>query len=118
MPQTIVNLALPVVTEKIDEVLISYPGHLYQQTFASLEMRQKLTAYVLSRIPGFYVTMEHATACSLESPRNCYSAEQHQQIEHLIRQGIEHLSRPGISPDYPRLTEWAETPFAPSSWFG
>lgn len=91
MPQTIVNFALPVVTERIDEVLASYPVYPYQHAFSAPERRQKLAAYVLSRIPGYYVTMDQAAACSLESPRSCYTPEQHQQIEQLIRQGIEHL---------------------------
>lgn len=129
MPQTIVNFALPIVAERIDEILAGYPFYPHQQAFSASERRQKLAAYVLSRIPGYYVTMDQAAACSLESPRNCYTAEQHQQIERLIHQGIEHLLTQAetwepYSDDY-LLTDSSSQPsakadatMAPSSWFG
>ncbi|MBD0268121.1 MAG: hypothetical protein ICV77_07475 [Cyanobacteria bacterium Co-bin8] len=118
MPQTIVNLALPVVTEKINVLLLGYPFYPYQQTFASPAVRERLVAYVLSRIPGFYVSMDHVAACSLESPGNCYSAEQHQQIEQLIHQGIEHLLNPRQAWGSSSRLDPSDSAFLPSSWFG
>ena len=118
MPQTIVNLALPVVTEKVDTILLTYPLYPHQQTFAAHDLRQKLVAYVLSRMPGFYVTMDHSAACSLESPLDCYSSEQHEQIDQLIHQGIGHLlSHPSQPQSWPS-SDRMETPLTPSSWFG
>ncbi|HEY9737086.1 MAG TPA: late competence development ComFB family protein [Trichocoleus sp.] len=129
MPQTIVNFALPVVSERIDEILASYPFYPYQYAFSTSERRQKLAAYVLSRIPAYYVTMDQAAACSLESPRNCYSAEQHQQIEQLIHQGIEHLlssvrswepysNHASASNHRPACGSESDSDMTPSSWFG
>jgi hypothetical protein len=118
MSQTIVNLALPVVTEKIDQLLLSYPFYPYQQTFASPALRERLAAYVLSRIPGLYVAMDHLSACSIESPDHCYSTEQHHQIEQLIRQGIEHLTDPYQTWNQPSAADESESALSPSSWFG
>lgn len=118
MSQTIVNLALSMVTEKINLLLQTYPWYPHQQAFVSPELRQKLTAYVLSRMPGLYVSMDQLSACSLESPVNCYSEEQHHEIDQLIHQGIEQLLSRALQYNHPFLTERSETLFAPSSWFG
>lgn len=118
MPQTIVNLTLPIVVEKIDEILDAYPFYPHQQAFATPDLRQKLTAYVMSRMPVVYVTMDDTRACFLESPAGCYSYDQQEQVNRLIRQGIETL----LSGDYDwrqrHLTEQPEATLAPSSWFG
>jgi len=118
MAQTIVNLTLPIVTEKIDQLLSTYPQQPYQDLFNSPELRQKLTAYVLSRLPVIYVTMESHQACNLNTSVECYSHEQHGQIEQLIHQGIDTLMalrrtlRRGQTPS---LTPTMATP---STWFG
>jgi hypothetical protein len=118
MAQTIVNLTLPVVTEKIDQILKNYPLYPHQELFDAAEMRQKLTAHVLSRLPVIYVTMDNDQACTLNNPLECYSPDQHEQIEQLIRQGIETLvvnrrviKKRQSSPLY-------ATAEAPSNWFG
>lgn len=118
MSQTIVNLALPVVTEKISLILQTYPWYPHQQTFASPDLRQKLTAYVLSRIPGLYVSMDHLSACSLESPVNCYSEEEQREIDQLVHQGIGQLLSHAHQHNHQVLSEHSETLFTPSSWFG
>ncbi|HEY9762030.1 MAG TPA: hypothetical protein V6D07_05865 [Trichocoleus sp.] len=118
MSQTIVNLALPVVTEKINTILQTYPWYSHQQAFISPDLRQKLTAYVLSRMPGLYVSMDNSSACSLESPVNCYSQEQHREIDQLIHQGIEHLLSHALQQNYQTQSGRTETLFTPSSWFG
>lgn len=118
MSQTIVNLTLPVVTEKIDRLLRTYPQQPHQEAFTSTDLRQKLTAYVLSRLPMVYVTMENTQACTLDSPVECYSHEQHVQIEQIIHQGVESLmaQRRTIVPRHgPALESPAA---APSTWFG
>jgi hypothetical protein len=118
MTQTIVNLTLPIVTDKIDDILAAYPLYEYRQIFAVPELRQKLTAYVLARLPVVYVTMDSDTNCGLESSRHCYSSDQHDQINHLIHQGIDALlGRPEIWRSSPRIDR-VEAEVIPSSWFG
>ena len=119
MTQTIVNLAVPLVTQKIEEILNIYPSYPHQQVFNSPNLRQKLTAYVLSRMPSFYLAVDELKACSIRSPASCYTAAQHSQIDRLIHQGIEHILQ--------QREAWVENPLpeqipeqteAPSSWFG
>ncbi|WOD37430.1 late competence development ComFB family protein [Nodosilinea sp. E11] len=118
MTQTIVNLTLPIVTDKIDDILAAYPLYEYRQVFAVPELRQKLTTYVLARLPVVYVTMDSGTACGLESTGHCYSSEQHAQINQLIHQGIEALlGRPEIW-QRRHSPERVEVEAIPSSWFG
>jgi hypothetical protein len=114
MTQTIVNLAALVVDEKITDILAQYPAHPHQQTFAADLLRQKLAAYVLSRLPALYTTLDEHQACSIDSPGSCYTAEQHSQMTQLIHRGIQHLlAQP------PRGTSQVpETTLTPSSWFG
>ena len=118
MTQTIVNLTLPIVTAKIDDILAAYPLYEYRQVFAVPELRQRLTTYVLARLPVVYVTMDSSTACDLESPGQCYSSDQHDQINRLIHQGIEALlGRPELWQER-SMPEMAEATSAPSNWFG
>ena len=117
MAQTIVNLTLPVVTEKINQLLKTYPHQPHQKLFNSPDLRQKLTSYVLSRLPVIYVTMDNNQACSLDDSVDCYSHEQNEHIEHLIHQGIDTLviHRHSIKK---RQNSPLTTTGAPSDWFG
>ena len=109
MANTLINIALPVVNEIIDDVLATGPSESYQETFTSTDARDRLATFVLSRLPARYMTITDSE-CSLEFPRNCYSAEQHRQIRQLVHQGIQKvLDRP--------LTSTPET-LIPSTWFG
>ncbi|MFQ4135840.1 late competence development ComFB family protein [Nodosilinea sp. PGN35] len=118
MTQTIVNLTLPIVTNKIDTILAAYPLYEYRQVFAVPELRQKLTAYVLARLPVVYVTMDSGAVCDMEPTGHCYSSAQHDQINQLIHQGIEALlGRPELW-QRQRSSELVEAEPIPSSWFG
>lgn len=118
MTQAIVNLTLPIVTDKIDDILAAYPLYEYRQVFAVPELRQRLAAYVLARLPVVYVTMDSSIAYGLESTGHCYSADQHDQINQLIHQGIEALlGRPEIWQQRPTPGMAEATP-TPSNWFG
>ncbi|WP_017299059.1 late competence development ComFB family protein [Nodosilinea nodulosa] len=118
MTQTIVNLTLPIVTDKIDDILAAYPLYEYRQVFAVPELRQKLTAYVLARLPVVYVTMDSGAASDMAVTGHCYSSDQHDQIKQLIHQGIDALlGRPEIW-QRRTTTELVEAEPIPSSWFG
>lgn len=118
MTQTIVNLTLPVVTDKIDDILAAYPLYEYRQIVAVPELRQKLTAYVLSRLPVVYVAMESSASPYAESTGHCYSSDQHDRINQLIHQGIDALlGRPEIWRSVTTSAPVEAEPI-PSSWFG
>ncbi|MEM7066343.1 MAG: late competence development ComFB family protein [Cyanobacteria bacterium P01_B01_bin.77] len=108
MANTLINIALPVVNEIIDDVLAD-PSESYRETFTSSDARDRLATFVLSRLPARYMTVaDHERP--LELPRNCYSAEQHRQIRQLVHQGIQKvITRP--------VALTSET-LIPSTWFG
>ncbi|MFG6097917.1 late competence development ComFB family protein [Leptothoe sp. ISB3NOV94-8A] len=108
MANTLINIALPVVNEIIDDVLATGSSASYRDTFTSSDARDRLATFVLSRLPARYMTI--AEECSLELPRNCYSAEQHRQIRQLVYQGIQKLLTRPISSTPDTLI--------PSTWFG
>lgn len=91
MSQAIVNLTLPIVMAKIETVLQdpAYPRH--GRTPNTADLRQRLTAYVLRRLPVIYVTLDQDTIQHLGTPSQCYSYEQHRHIDRLIQQGIQTL---------------------------
>ncbi|MBE9178007.1 hypothetical protein IQ268_05335 [Oculatella sp. LEGE 06141] len=114
MPKTIVNLTLPVVNAEIEEILHSYSSH--PASFSVPNLRQKLLSYVLCRIPGIYTVLDEAELLSVNVGTLCHAAEQRQQIDSLIHQGIQELMN--------AESQWSDrhTPpdsnMAPSSWFG
>jgi hypothetical protein len=118
MDKQIVNLSHGVVTQTIEDVLETYPSHPYQQAFANPDLRQKLTAYVLSRIPSSYITVDgHAPAMANLAPLSRSLKQRHDLLE-LVHHGIQTI----LTDDW----EWAERHipeapapgFAPSTWFG
>lgn len=109
MANTLINIALPVVNEIINDVLAAGSSESYRDTFTSSDARDRLATFVLSRLPARYMTVTDG-GCSLDLPRNCYSAEQHRQIRQLVHQGIQKvIARP--------VAHTPET-LIPSTWFG
>lgn len=95
MSRSNVNLAISVVETEAENLLHSYPYYPYQQVFAAPNLRQKLIAYVLSRIPHLYAVIE-AQEFSTDELLHCPS-EQRQQIEALIHCGIQFLLTTSLS---------------------
>ncbi|MEM7795952.1 MAG: late competence development ComFB family protein [Cyanobacteria bacterium P01_C01_bin.118] len=109
MANTLINIALPVVNDIINDVLTTGLSEDYGETFTNTDARDRLATFVLSRLPARYMTVSESE-CSLDLPRNCYSAEQHQHIRQLVHQGIQKVMTSPVNP----------TPeaFIPSTWFG
>jgi hypothetical protein len=89
MSKTTVNLTISIVEAETRKVLHSYPYYPYQQQFSTPTMRQKLVAYVLSRVPSLYAVVE-AQAVLIGEALSC-PPEQRSQVESLIHRGIHHL---------------------------
>jgi hypothetical protein len=89
MSNTIVNLTISVVEAEAENVLRHYPAYPYQQAFSTPVLRQKLIAYVLSRLPSLYAALEEQEDLVAEH-LHC-PPEQQQQIETLIHRGIQYL---------------------------
>lgn len=117
MTKAIVNLALPVVAEEIDKVLQSYPENSYRAAFSRPDLHQKLTAYVLNRIPGVYAVQEEAIAVCQNSSCLAEVVGRRSEITLLIHRGIrwlyqEHLEGSALE------SQQAELQPMPSHWFG
>lgn len=117
MSQTIVNLTLPIVIAKINDVLKDPPAWNDWPSLAHSDLQQQLAAYVLRRMPVVYITLESDVADNFYVT-NCYSHEQHLQIEQLIRQGIQLLRDHSSLKRQDAEQIWADSEVAPSTWFG
>lgn len=120
MSKTIVNLAIPIVTEEIERILESYPHHPYQQAFANPDMRQALVAYVLCRHPSLYAAVDEGPAQEecLNPDALHGSLEQPQHLEDTIRAGIEQILTEQSEQLEHQIPEEVEPNNEPSHWFG
>jgi len=118
MTKAIVNLALPVIEKKVEKALENAPSDSIKTTETTVALQERLVAYVLRRMPTFYVTTDNAQSCSLENPISCFSQAQQHEMDQLIYEGLQHLMA--------RHSSWetaAQEPVggfspAPSHWFG
>ena len=129
MSQVIVNLTLPIVVAKLETVLRDLASLSQGEGRDATDLRQRLTAYVLRRLPVLYITLDQDTIRRMGTPSECYSHEQHRQIDRLIQQGLQAIlhAEPSYGETYPsretiavacanhRLTQEAARV---SDWFG
>ena len=90
MSNKVINLTLPVVEQELNALLEIYPHKLHQVELTNSDLRQELLAYVLNRIPNYYVTQNNLS--SQKSSPMLATLEQQQQIKTLIFQGINYLT--------------------------
>ena len=95
------NQALPVVTEEIDNALEAYPNEACQKFFANSEVYNKLTAYVLSKIPAVYTVIESLQTAPKKPRFPSLSLELRLYIEAYIHQGIKEILRDYSKPKFP-----------------
>jgi hypothetical protein len=115
MTKTIVNLTLPVVVDQIETALEDYPHHPYQQAFAIPDLRQRLIAYVLSRISNNYTVLEEGENST--HAINC-SSDRILQIKNLVTQGIQDILQQHWEWSTHHIPSELESGLAPSHWFG
>jgi hypothetical protein len=92
--KVIVNLTFPVVVEKIEQVLETYPDHPYQQIFANPDTRQELIAYVLTRVQSVFMVVDEMEQALInaetlphpEAAKLCMGALVHQGIRDILNQ--------------------------------
>lgn len=116
MSKTITNITLPVVIEEIGKVLEPLPHYPAQQAFAIPELRQKLTAYVLSRISNCYAVVEDEEP--ITSKFVWCSSQQRLQIETLVAQGVQDILEQNLNWVFHHIPEKIDPDNAPSNWFG
>ncbi|MEY3298116.1 MAG: hypothetical protein RLZZ597_1376 [Cyanobacteriota bacterium] len=128
MSQVIVNVTLPIVVAKIEtalkDVTIEVQGEAH-----TTDLRQRLAAYVLRRLPVIYVTLDQESIRHRGTPSECYSYEQHRHIDHLIQQGLQAIlnAEPIYAEGYARdaaaavssaNSRLSQNVAAVSDWFG
>jgi hypothetical protein len=74
-------------------------------------------------VPTRYVTTEVNEVCSIDMPINCFSPQQQEQMDDLIREGIHHWTGRDRDSSYSlHITSHYAEPLSaedsPSSWFG
>lgn len=117
MTKTIVNLTREALVQAIESVLETYPHHPYQKAFSLDDLRQELIAYVLSRIPNFYVVEEYPDQ-SVHSTGFYHSPEERWHLEAAIHQGIEYVLCNNAEQVCHHIPEEVDPAFCPSNWFG
>ncbi|MFM7528311.1 MAG: hypothetical protein ACKO63_07455 [Nodosilinea sp.] len=119
MSQRILNLTLPVVSAKVDQVLRDNALKPTLDILTISDLRDRLTTYVVRRLPAVYVTLESEEAGTFKDPadvanHNYYPEQQLAEIEQLIEQGLRTLM--AVEPPYPTAT--LEAVEDVSCWFG
>lgn len=100
MTTTIVNLTLLKLSEELENILAIYSEHTYQKTLTSQDLRTKLVAYVLNRMPNRYITVEEEEMPLISSQSLLFSTHESLKMEKLIHQGIYDLSQKQDSYDF------------------
>ncbi|MBU7582185.1 MAG: hypothetical protein KAF91_04625 [Nostoc sp. TH1S01] len=119
MTKTLVNLTITVVVQELESILETYPHHPYQEAFANPDMRQTLIAYILSRIPNQYITVDAADKPEfICSESLCRSLERTLHIESIIRQGIEKVLGEQVQDIHRYIPEAVDPSLVASHWFG
>ncbi|MCW6034924.1 hypothetical protein K4A83_01360 [Spirulina subsalsa FACHB-351] len=87
MSKNLVNLTLLQVEEEMDHILAEQPDHI-QREFIRRDLFPDLTAYVLSRVPNFYMVCDQGQGKSLKTHLIHESAERQLARESTILNGI------------------------------
>jgi len=88
MSTVIVNRTLPIILKAIEQTLLTYAHHPYQQFFANPAKRQALIAYVLTRMYCTYDVVDENEQVALSETTQPHSVAMELYIESLVHQGI------------------------------
>ncbi|MBI4785315.1 MAG: hypothetical protein HY785_29005 [Oscillatoriophycideae cyanobacterium NC_groundwater_1537_Pr4_S-0.65um_50_18] len=91
MPKSVVNLTKLVVDAEIEQILDTCYHPPYRNIFATLELRQELVAYVLTRTRNVHITVEQGEESRLSVETMPYLTEAKLQIEEFIHHGIHEI---------------------------
>jgi hypothetical protein len=118
MTKTLVNLTISVVVKKLENILETYPHRPYQEAYANPDIRQTLIAYILSRIPNQYITVDEENPELICSDSLLRSLERTLHIESIIHQGIEKVLHEQVEDFHRYIPEAVDPSLVPSHWFG
>jgi hypothetical protein len=116
MTQVIINLALRMITSKVEEVLADIGSESHQEPLASNAFREELVAYVMRRMPAVYTTTEMSQA-DMNETHHCFTPEQQDRIVVLVHEGIRYLNH-SMSWQLAAVAATQDIEPSPSHWFG
>ncbi|MEO1134773.1 MAG: hypothetical protein AAFX40_18990 [Cyanobacteria bacterium J06639_1] len=117
--ETLVNLTVPMVVRDIESVLETYSQNAYRRAFAIPEMRRKLEAYVLSRVPNQYAVASEEDTSFENLDRIALShVSERSRVERVICDGIECVLQDNADKIGHQLPVDDNPCTAPSHWFG
>jgi hypothetical protein len=89
---TIINLTLLKVNGELENFTESiYPTYTYQKILNSPQLRQKLLAYVLDRMPNRYVMLTGERIISMSPESLYFSTQEKLEIKRLVQQAVVYL---------------------------
>jgi hypothetical protein len=92
MDMTLINLTLLKVNGEIENFLGKiYPVATYQKILRNPQLRQKLLAYILSRIPNRYAAFHSEKIISISPEPLSFSTGEKLEIKQLVQQGVVYL---------------------------
>ncbi|MBW4645612.1 MAG: late competence development ComFB family protein [Goleter apudmare HA4340-LM2] len=118
MSKTLVNLTEKIVVQEIEMILETYPLHPYQEAYANADLRQSLIAYILTRVPNNYISVDPEEQILISADYLHQYVGQISQMEAIIRQGIEAILNEQAEEVRRHIPEIAAPGFVPSDWFG
>ncbi len=118
MSQAIVNLTLPVIQKKVEVALEDVFSESLNQASTAITLQEKLVAYVVRRMPTFYVATENSRPDWNDNSINCFSQDQQHEMDQLIYEGLQHLIRRRSSWEISAQEASGGLESSPSHWFG
>lgn len=118
MSTVIVNLTEQAVLQDIEQLLATYPDHPHQQAFAHPDLRQKLLAWVLSRVQNVFVVAESTDEIAIHPDHAPYCNDVRSCQEYVIRQGIQEILTQEQQTTNHHLLEEEDPELPTSHWFG
>ena len=116
MSKTITNLTLPLVVKELESILDSDHYHSYRNAFAIPELRERLVANVLNRIPACYAMIEDNY--NMESNDTIVPSTLRMQLQIAVVEEIEHTVEENADWVNRHIPQETNSGFAPSDWFG
>jgi hypothetical protein len=118
MTKTLVNLAVPVIIQIIEEILENHPCR-YRNAFSIPDLRQELIAYILNHLPGDYIVFESLETKEVtENSYRYYSKEHRNLIKIYALTGIQTIFQSKRSEISVQIPLEGSKAYHLSHWFG
>lgn len=120
MTNQLINLTFLKVNAEIEKNLSAYSSEeIHQKVSQDLNFKNKLLAYVLTRVPNRYIATNEENISTFWSQSTSWSILEQIEIEELIKQGVYYLvNKQQTAYKFSRHSRKADSAYSPSDWFG